>query len=87
MRKSVSRPGPQRLQSQPHNGQPRSGSPVGHSMEVGTQKVRPTCCRGTREEKVLETAWTEGVWFACPPGVARWLSALCDASQPDSLNV
>lgn len=54
MRNSVSRPGPQRLQSQPHNGQPRSGSPVGHSMEVGTQKVRPTCRRGAGEEKVPE---------------------------------
>lgn len=39
MRESVSRPGPQCLQSQPHNGQPGSGTPVGHSMEVGTQKV------------------------------------------------
>lgn len=56
MRESVSRPGPQCLQSQPHNGQPGSGTPVGHSMEVGTQKVRPVHCRGTREEKVPRAA-------------------------------
>lgn len=29
MRESVSRPGPQCLQSQPHNGQPGSGTPCG----------------------------------------------------------
>lgn len=75
MRESVSRPGPQCLQSQPHNGQPGSGTPVGHSMEVGTQKVRPVCCRATGAEKVPRTAWTEtsGLpaleWLA---GILHW---------------
>lgn len=80
MRESVSRPGPQCLQSQPHNGQPGSGTPVGHSMEVGTQKVRPIYCRWTGEEKVSWTAWIEGIWFACP-GVARWLSPMYAADH------
>lgn len=67
MRESVSRPGPQRLQSQPHNGQPGSGTPVGHSMEAGTQKVRSINFRGTGEEKVLRRAGLEGVCLSRLP--------------------
>jgi hypothetical protein len=41
MKESVSRPGSQGLQSQPHNGQPGAGTPAGHLVEEGTQEVGP----------------------------------------------